>query len=338
MTTSRNRRRVLIALICGFSFTHAVTDTVNATDANLVSTVVQDCCEPTPPITPICPPVGEYYLTPSSPPEESSAEASETDADDTDDDAPAEPVAQSDDFPTASAFAAGATASTVAASSANSGQLNAPNMLGDFFGAGFGGFAIIGYPPLSNPAISNRRFKYTENISPLPQDRVFFSYNYFDDAGGFDTVNSVDLSRYHFGGEKTFADEMFSVEFRIMVNDGYDATQTDAANGPQEGATFGNLMIGLKSLLYQTDRLQIGGGLLMALPTAEDTEIEGEVTIENDAVYIGPYLGFLAQDDSPFFLQGVLQTEFVTVGDRVVNNDGSLAGRFNEQNFLYASL
>ena len=59
---------------------------------------------------------------------------------------------------------------------------------------------------------SVRGFKIAENQSPQPQDRVFFTFDYFSDLNGalnrrFESpVNNLTAYRYIFGLEKTFDD------------------------------------------------------------------------------------------------------------------------------------
>ena len=84
--------------------------------------------------------------------------------------------------------------------------------------------------------------KVADNNSPLPEDRVYFRYNYFNDAlkvtgdsgkvvfdpslgvsattsaprfRGITTTKSYDVHDFTFGGEKTFCNGLFSVEVRV---------------------------------------------------------------------------------------------------------------------------
>ena len=64
----------------------------------------------------------------------------------------------------------------------------------------------------SQLAPSVRGFKIAENQSPFPQDRVFFTFNYFNNVNAnldryFDSpINNLSVYRYIFGFEKTFND------------------------------------------------------------------------------------------------------------------------------------
>src|SRR5262249_32962016 len=97
------------------------------------------------------------------------------------------------------------------------------------------------------PIPSVRAIKISENQSPQPQDRVYVSFNYFNDlnstidrhAGAF--VNNLRAYREIFGVEKTFWDKNASIGLRIPVN-------SLAADSPIRGlggttTTFGDLAV-----------------------------------------------------------------------------------------------
>src|SRR5207245_4582509 len=56
------------------------------------------------------------------------------------------------------------------------------------------------------------RVKTSEDNSPLPRDRVFFTYDYFERVP---TAANNDVRRYTPGFEKTFFDRNASIEFRF---------------------------------------------------------------------------------------------------------------------------
>ncbi len=97
---------------------------------------------------------------------------------------------------------------------ATRGQYSAaPAMLGDFFGGNFG-FSSFDTATLA-VAGGIRNFKIAENVSPMPQDRVFFNYNHFHNAVEDINGRAYSLDRFTFGGEKSFADQLFSLEARL---------------------------------------------------------------------------------------------------------------------------
>ena len=137
-------------------------------------------------------------------------------------------------------------AEQAAAAGGDTVALAAPNMIGDLLGAGrsvsffyqrtMGSVFIngTGATNISNP-------KVAENNSPLPEDRIYFRYNYFKDAlsvvgdtgetvfdptlglsrtsaprfRGITASKSYDVNAFTFGGEKTFFNGRFSIEARV---------------------------------------------------------------------------------------------------------------------------
>ena len=166
------------------------------------------------------------------------------------------------------------------------------HMIGDFFGNGyflgnFDGFATV---PLAG---GDRRYKSSDNINPLPQDRVFFNYQHFhnsvSDVQGLD--QSVD--RFTFGFEKTFLDEMLSLEVRLPFASGLDSTQVD---GVAETITseFGNIAFTVKAFLWERCSLLATAGMSTVVPTASDALVSSETTVsllENNAVHLQPFFG-----------------------------------------------
>ena len=100
-----------------------------------------------------------------------------------------------------------------------------PNMIGDFFGSGTG---VISGVPVTIPG-SEARFrpvqipdpaasvlgtlKVADDSSPLPRDRVFCDYDFFNDVPF--VPGGIDVNRFLFGVEKTFFDGRCSLEVRI---------------------------------------------------------------------------------------------------------------------------
>jgi hypothetical protein len=132
-------------------------------------------------------------------------------------------------------------------------------------------------------------FKIADCESPLPQDRVFVTYNYFDrlaGMGGFtpaSTVNftnpdgsktvvevpaaaalarNANLNRELFGLEKTFLDGDASVELRVPI---FQTTSSDSLNGED----FGDLTVVLKYAPYRDPRSGncLSAGLAVTVPT-----------------------------------------------------------------------
>lgn len=189
--------------------------------------------------------------------------------------------------------------------------------------------------------------KITENTSPMPRDRVFFNYSNF---GGVPlTGGGVNVNRMTPGFEKTFFDGMTSLEMRLPF------ATTLSNNVLVDGVTntgttqFGDMSLTGKMLLYTDDSLAVSGGLQMALPTASDltarlTDGTQLVRINNDTVYLMPFLGALYTPGERFFSQGFLQFDAPANANRVfVNNfnpNGNLdpAGKVRDVPFLFADI
>jgi hypothetical protein len=116
-------------------------------------------------------------------------------------------------------------------------------------------------------------FKISEDESPLPQDRLYFGFNYFNNVnaavnermGGF--VSDMTAYRDTFGFEKTFLDTRASVELRLPV--GTLTMNSDVAGLGGTDTNVGDLSIGLKYALYldRAARNDLSAGLVITVPT-----------------------------------------------------------------------
>ncbi len=212
-----------------------------------------------------------------------------------------------------------------------------PNMMGDLFG----GLLSLQENFDSTMAIAggDRRFKISENVSPIPQDRVFFNYNHFENAlTDVDGVNHS-LDRFTFGLEKTFIDGNASFEVRLPIVSGLDAFQS--LSGDNSGVEVGNLGMYVKAILLSGTDWAMSGGLAMTVPTGNDSQANLSsdfVEIENDAVHLAPFLGYLTRPNRCWFAQGFIQADFDLNGNDVY--DGTLSdrvyrGTVQEQNLLF---
>ncbi len=180
------------------------------------------------------------------------------------------------------------------ATAASSGMASVPFMIGDT-GAGtcmsFSGLLDV---ELSHPTLACSRLNISENNSPLPTDRLFFSYRHFHNATStrfFQFEQDFDVDRYTLGGEKTFWDGMMSFEIRLPLENRltsqpftYDVldppfflnpAQFPPGFAPIGGGTrgeLGNVSLVLKALLYERCNTAISAGLGVTLPTAQDVD------------------------------------------------------------------
>jgi len=194
-------------------------------------------------------------------------------------------------------------------------------------------FATIGTlsAPSSLHAFSQ---KVSENNHPLPRDRVFYSFNAFDDALKFDSsfdgalfpaTQSQTLLRHTVGIEKTFNEGDSSIEFRLPFFDGTTYGRTVGAESlAYDGGNIGNLLITAKTLLYESDAFAMSAGLGLAAPTGSDATIRVNSTlakIDNSAVYLSPFFASLWTPSDEWFVMGFSQIQVSANGDPVTLRD-----------------
>jgi hypothetical protein len=207
----------------------------------------------------------------------------------------------------------------------------APNMIGDFFGTG-GTFYSYDWMVSSSscclfpgPGGVVGTTKIAENSSPMPQDRFFLNYSYFDSTPLY--PGDVGVSRFTPGFEKTFCGGNASFEMRfpmastldstILMDDGFTVPPPVPDTSSYE---FGNLAMTPKVLLLKDCCCAISAGMTITLPTADDinaVEPNGFVVgrIENEAVHLMPFVGFVYSPNPCWFAQGYLQYDFATAGN-----------------------
>jgi hypothetical protein len=153
----------------------------------------------------------------------------------------------------------------------------APEMLGDVgpIGVQIGGPGAAGRIPLLATA---RWFKVADNGSPRPQDRVYASFQYYNDVFGSSNRASsaavhatapgpIDLYREYVGIEKTFFAGNASIELRLPLDSVTMQSRLVALNGTH--TTLGDLGIALRYALYRDDALDkwFTVGLALTAPT-----------------------------------------------------------------------
>jgi hypothetical protein len=188
--------------------------------------------------------------------------------------------------------------------------------------------------------------KLAENTSPLPRDRVFLNYSSFD---GTTLPGGPTVNRFTPGFEKTFLDQLMSVEMRFpfAATISPDLLFDNGAVNTVDDVVFGNLSAVFKGLLYQNDVWAYSAGLQVAVPTAPElsiTLLDGSriLLIENESVHLMPFLGALYTPNERLFMQAFLQLDVDANGNPVAINPGMQGlreiGRINDVTFLYADL
>lgn len=189
------------------------------------------------------------------------------------------------------------------------------------------------------------RTKIADDESPIPQDRLFFDYSFFDEvplaAGG------VNVHRFAPGFEKTFFDGIMSFEMKIPCAVTLDSTVVQDGGVDLSHGEFGDVALFLKALLFRGEKLWISGGLMVTVPTASDTNVvlaDGTplVRVVNRSTHVAPFLGFLWTPNDSFFLQGFYQVDVEAGGCPVlVNLDGmglQNIGTLHDTTYQYVDL
>ena len=155
---------------------------------------------------------------------------------------------------------------------------------------------------------SNREYKIGDNDSPRPRDRVYFSFNEYDNyfnssnPTGPGGIRNIQIYRETLGVEKTVLDGEASIGFRLPLNTFNADTSIPGLNG--NSTDVGDLAIILKAVAYHSDdwnRL-ISGGLLVTAPTGPSSfASDGAVGLHDAALQ--PFVGYL-YNTCTWYVQG----------------------------------
>lgn len=186
-----------------------------------------------------------------------------------------------------------------ASSRRRSNLSSVPFMIGDT-GAGscvsYGDFLDV---DLGHPTLSCSRLNISEANTPLPIDRLYYSFRHFHNATQvqvdlFNFAQDFDINRHNLGGERTFFNKMLSFELRVPVEERLNSqTGTYSVNaGSPLGAPgfdpfFGfnsdtqvelaNISMIFKALLMERKHFALSAGLGVTLPTARDVTFDATV-------------------------------------------------------------
>lgn len=231
-----------------------------------------------------------------------------------------------------------------------------PNLVGDFFGSSqratvriLGGGPGSGSFQIQDPNESvTGRIKQAESYSPLPRDRVFLDYAAYWSVPIGPSVGStpadISIQRFTPGIERTFFDQMLSIEVRMPVARTLDSSFSTADSSVDtDHWEAGNLNLALKALLFQNDNWAFTSGLGIRTPTAKDLKYSSGVNsleVENQSVHLMPWFGALYTPNSPFFAQALIQVDVDANGNDVIVNAGAgdiRAGTLQDQTYLFSS-
>lgn len=179
------------------------------------------------------------------------------------------------------------------------------------------------YLPVANPGDLVGRVRMQDNNSAMPQNRVYFDYNYFHNVRF--TNNGINVNRFVPGIERTFLDGLGSIEVRVPVAATLNSQSRFGQQFDASHVAFGNLTIAPKLLLWSSENTAFAVGMGISLPTADDIEVfssSGQLlNIDNGAVHLVPYLGYLyAPRKSNYFVHSFLTLDVDTSGNDVSGN------------------
>lgn len=225
-----------------------------------------------------------------------------------------------------------------------------PNMLGDSF-APTGMLEVEANLPYRTAIPlggASRRVKIADNNKALPMNRCYFTYQHFNNAlettAAPGTPSFASVDRYTIGLEKTFFDDRWSVDVRMPFAGGF---QTDVPAYAVDGGDIGNLAVLLKRILVAGPCGSVAVGMGIDMPTGSDLHGRigtSDLLIENNAVFLSPYVGFLWVPNQRLFYQGFLQVDVATNGDRLRITENGQQGvttspqRITEQSLMYVDL
>ncbi len=243
-----------------------------------------------------CPPVKVHPCPPPQYPSVTPAQPGAPGTPTTDPSTSQQPAVQ----PPSDAFAQGA--QTPEAGPGDGGSYN-PQMFGDL--VGYIGTKVVTGPngvtrSVKVPIGSSGSYKISENESPRPVDRVFFSYNFYDNV--FPSLNpgfpGLNLHRELLGFEKTFLDGNASVGVRLPWFQLTGASDV-------EDSSIGDLTVVTK-YAFVNDRCTgdvLSAGFCVTVPTGEDfVDAFGETLL--NTTFLQPWAGFIANLNQSLFVVG----------------------------------
>lgn len=194
--------------------------------------------------------------------------------------------------------------------------------------------------PVGNPGDIVGRVRIQDNNSALPQDRLYFDYNYFHNARF--SSNGFGVNRIVPGIEKTVLGGMGSIEVRVPMAVTLNSEMSFGAPIDTSNFEMGNVTITPKLLLWSSDEELFAAGMGVALPTADDLNFVNLLRVDNDSVHLIPFLAYLyTPRQSDYFVHAFLTCDFDTRGNdvqaNVTGNGLESIGVYNDQTLVSAS-
>ncbi len=199
-----------------------------------------------------------------------------------------------------------------------------------------GSMTVVTDVPL---AAGNRRLKIAEHNMAIPVDRVYFNYNHFHNAletniigtntlgtppGPFAADNDFSVDRFTLGVEKRLFEGQSSLELRFPLAGRYDFDFDTGGVMPEragvDGGEIGNLAVITKHVLYADACNVLSAGLGIDIPTGSNSQVQTAFTryeIENNAVYLQPYLALTRTRRAGWFGHAFVQLDIPLSGNTV---------------------
>ncbi len=162
----------------------------------------------------------------------------------------------------------------------------------------------------TNLAPSVRGFKMAENQSPVPQDRVFFGFNNYNNVNAqvdkhFNAlIQGINIYRYVWGFEKTFNNGMCSFGMRLPLDNAFAGSTGSVPNFGGNSTALGNLTLFWKRVLLideETGSL-LSGGLAVTPPTATSRFAGAPFFSPNRIATLQPFLAFYLNLDKAYVI------------------------------------
>jgi hypothetical protein len=162
-----------------------------------------------------------------------------------------------------------------------------------------------------------RSFKIADNQSPMPQDRVYFAFNYFDDVNAAlnrrfqSPLEQMRAYRYIFGLEKTFDQGRGSIGIQLPLD-----TLTARSSDPRFGGSstsLNNLTVFSKYVLkYNPETGSLISAGLAVTPRTGPLNFAGATYFKgvNDTA-VQPFVGYLWRRER-FYLHGFVAIDVPT--------------------------
>lgn len=169
------------------------------------------------------------------------------------------------------------------------------------------------------------RQKESEDQNPIPRDRLIFNYDYFSNSNL--TATGFDIYRFVFGFEKTFFNQMASIEVRIPFASTLSSDLTQGGVQARD-VEFGDVRITPRVLLYGNNYFRVGSGLGIYVPTARDIRVfsmsgDEVLQIKNRSLLLSPYIGVFITPTTRLFGQVWGAIDWDTTGSPVLVTNGT---------------